>query len=135
MKPLFIYIFVFTALIGCSASDPIDMLVASLTHHSPELDHYHFPNGLSYVIALPATASPAQLVASRPVSSGLDTTNVTVLEARHVRIAYSEEDAHVLDPNYTAILVGTDSGRKIVLVQFQGSSTNKAWCARVYDVK
>jgi hypothetical protein len=125
---------------GCASSDPFDNLVADVTnrsHHTPALDRYHFPNGLWDVLFLPASATPAQLIAELPRGDGsfsLDTTNFYILETRHIRVAYSEQDVEELDPNYTAVLVKTDSGRKIVLAQFQRNGTNDTWAARVYDV-
>jgi hypothetical protein len=137
MKAILLCALAFTISLSCKASDPIDKLVAELTHNSPELRFYHFPNGMWTSIDLPATASPAQLLAKLPNggSFSLSTTNYSIVETCHVRIAYNEEDARVLDPNYTAILVRTPSGQKVVLAQFQGSSTNASWDARVYVAK
>jgi hypothetical protein len=137
MKALFLCVFVSAALIGCSSNDSIDRLVADLTHHRPELDRHPFPNGFWNNVALPATASPAQLLAKLPSSGSLslNTTNFTILKTRHVHIAYYEEYADKIDPNYTAILVRTGSGQKIVLAQFHGNSTNDMWETRIYDIK
>jgi hypothetical protein len=125
-------------LAGCSRRDPIDRLVVSITRHTPQDDLHPFPNGFWTDVHLPASATPEQLIAKLPRGDyfgALNTTNFSILKTRQVRIAYSEMVARVFDPNYTAILIQTDSGRQIVLVQFQGNSTNDIWEARIYDVK
>jgi hypothetical protein len=132
MKALPFIIFLSIISTGCSHRDPIDRIVKE------ESSNQDFPSGMFMPIRLPATASAAEL-ASRALGFEQLATNCTVLETRQVRI---HEDSP-LPPElikYTAVLVDTTSGRKVILLQFQQytkhtNSLPGGWWSRVYDVK
>ena len=119
---------VFAAFCGCSTRqqpsvtttskpqaappDPIDQLVARLS--SPAYNQ-HWVNGTYPPVNLPATASPEEVI--RQVFAKIGFHNGTVhrheiLETRQVRIP-GGAPSHV----YTAVLVETNLGRMIVLLQ------------------
>jgi hypothetical protein len=113
-------------LVCCGHRDPIDRIV-----EQDSADPF-FPTGMFTPIRLPATASAAE-VASRAL--GQSGTNITVLETRQVQIhADSGLPAELV--NFTAVLVNTTSGLKVVLLQFQKDSQNPpgGWWSRVYDL-
>ena len=104
--------------------DSIETLVARLSS-----SHGLWVNGLYPTLDLPATASTEQVVARVFQMTGFDKGHVSshrILETRLVRIGDSFPDA-----TYTAVLVETDLGRKIVLLQH--SSPSGGWWSRVYD--
>jgi hypothetical protein len=110
---------------AAAAVDPIDRLVEQLSS-----THGLWQNGISPALDLPGTASTEQVVALVFEKWGFDAGHVKqhrILETRQVRIAGSLPDV------YTAVLVDTDMGRKIVLIQ--GTGTNPKWWSRVYDVR
>jgi hypothetical protein len=116
-------------LAGCGHSDPIDSIVKK-----DSADPY-FPSGLTAIIKLPPTASVAEVTAR---ALGLTGTNVTILETRQVHISYGDEDKLVPPESirYTAVLVDTSSGRKVVLLQFERDKHDPpgGWWSRVYDI-
>jgi hypothetical protein len=116
-------------LVGCGHRDPIDRIVKE------DSADPHFPSGMFMPIRLPATASVGE-VAARAL--GLAETNITILESRQVHISYGDEDKLVpLERvSYTAVLVDTSSGRKVVLLQFQQDSHHPpgGWWSRDYDL-
>ena len=118
------------ALAGCSARDPIDGIV-----REDSADPY-FPNGLFPIINLPSTAPVVEVAAK---ALGLAATNVSVLETRQVHIAYGNEGktAFSEDSRYTAVLVNTGSGRKVVLLQFERGNRQAPsnWWSRIYDLQ
>ncbi len=104
--------------------DSIDLLVARLAS-----SHGFWINGLSLTLSLPATASTEEVLARVFQMTGFDKGHVSthrVLETRQVRIPDSFPDAA-----YTAVLVETDFGRKIVLLRYE--SPTLGWWSRVYD--
>jgi hypothetical protein len=139
MKTLLLCVLVSAAFTGCTHADSIDILVENITHQTPHDDRNRFPNGFWSDVRLPATATPKQLIAKLPHGDffgALNTTNVSILKSRHVRIAYSEKEASTLDADYTAILVQTDSDREILLAQYNpANGTNASWEVRIYDAK
>ena len=91
--------------------------------------HGLWVNGVYPTLDLPATASTEQVVARVFQMTGFDKGHVSshrILETRQVRIGDRFPDA-----TYTAVLVDTDLGRKIVLRQH--SSPSGGWWSRVYD--
>jgi len=72
------------------------------------------------LIKLPATAPVADVVAKALEGRGPEGRNVTILETRPVHIANANKMNKVpADANdYTAVLVNTSSGRKVILLQF-----------------
>ena len=106
--------------------DAIDQLVARLS--SPSHGMWH--NGLYQPVSLPATASPDEVgtkVFQKYISMhGSHVGRHEVLATRPVRIPKAgPSDA------YTAVLVETNLGRKIVLLQHE--SPGLGWWNRVYD--
>ena len=104
--------------------DSIEALVARLSS-----SHGLWVNGVFPTLDLPAAASTEQVVARVFQMTGFDKGHVSshrILETRQVRIGDSFPDA-----TYTAVLVDTDLGRKIVLLQY--SSPSVGWWSRVYD--
>ena len=103
------------------AALPFDRLAAQLSS-SPL-----WQNGISPIIALPQTASTEQVVSKVFETISFDQGKVTqhrVLEVRQVRIKGSLPD------QYTAALVETNLGEKIVLLRHEGGPMG--WWSRVY---
>ena len=116
-------------LAGCGHRDPIDRIVKK-----DSADPF-FPSGLTGIIKLPPTAPVSEITAR---ALGLTGTNVTILETRLVHISYGDSDK-LLPPEsvlYTAVLVDTDTGRKVVLLQFERDKRDPpgGWWSRVYDL-
>ncbi len=104
--------------------DSIEALVTQLSS-----SHLMWKNGLFPTLDLPATASIEQILERVFQLSGFEKGHVSshrILETRQVRIGESSSEA-----TYTAVLVDTDLGRKIVLLQYL--STSESWWSRVYD--
>jgi hypothetical protein len=107
------------------ASDPVERLVARLSS-----SHGLWQNGLFPKLDLPATASTKQVVSRVFPMTGFDKGHVAehrILETRQVRIPGSLPDS------YTAVLVDTDFGRKILLLKHEGPAVG--WWSRVYDAE
>jgi hypothetical protein len=99
------------------AADPIGRLVARLSADPM------WQNGISPVIDLPPTAPTEQVVSK-----------VFGPEKRHKTV--KEREVHVpggTPDRYTAALVETDLGEKVVLLQHQGRGVG--WWSRVYDAE
>src|SRR6266496_2889907 len=115
--PLFIV--VMALLTGCAtARDQIDYLVADLS-----ATRGMWINGVSPIIHLPENASPKQVLDQVFQMTGFDRGHVKhykILKVRRV---------HIDGGLYTAALVETDLGKKIVLFSAGGR-----W-SRVYDTK
>ena len=120
--------------------DPIDRIVRDPIDRIVKKDsaNEYFPNGMFIPIHLPETAPIAE-VASRALGQSI--TNVTVLDTRQVHISYGDADKlfpqRIRDFNYTAVLVDSSSGQKVVLLQFQQNSQHPpgSWWSRVYDLE
>jgi len=108
--------------------DSIDRLVAACEANQHSGGGEVFPSGMATLIPLPATATAKEVA-----SQALHGSKFTMLAARKVRIQDQRMAGLKLDPDYTAILVATDSQKKIVLIQFWPLS--KGWWNRVYDAK
>jgi hypothetical protein len=110
-------------LVGCAPKpDPIDFLVKDLSSSSL------WDNGIFPMLGLPETASIEQVVSETFKKTGFDKGQVTsfkILRVRQVHIHGSLPDL------YTAVLVQTDLGEKIVLLKYQGDAAG--WWSRVYD--
>jgi hypothetical protein len=107
--------------------DPIDSIVKEASADPI------FPasNTLCLEINLPATAPVAEVV-TRALTETAET-NVTVLETKQVQIANADKN-RVVPPDYlryTAVLVNTSSGERVILLQFQRDGN---WFYRVYDL-
>jgi hypothetical protein len=106
-------------------ADPIDALVASLAKTGGM-----WLNGISPVLELPEDAPFEDLVAEffQKVSyEGGPIGSIAIEEIRPVSIPPGFDS-----DRYTAVLVHTNLGRKILLLQFQKS--DRWWC-RVYDAQ
>jgi hypothetical protein len=117
-------------LAGCTPANPIDRVVQK------ESSNQYFPSGMSALINLPATASPAQVASS---ALGESLTNITIMKIRPVRIVYKDmKDVAKEQPdlfNYTAVLVDTKSGQKVVLLQYNNHARLSGWWSGVYDIQ
>lgn len=114
-------------LVGCGHQDPIDRLVNKVSHES-------VPSYIFRPINLPATATPKELIAAiykRGVvySPGFAFATYEIVEVREVQIEPPRR-------KFTAVLLDTDLGQKIVLLQPLGNETNwHGWYYRTYDAK
>ena len=100
--------------------DPIENLVTKLSSNPL------WQNGISPVIDLPPTASSQQVVQRVFEMISFDqgkVSNHSIVEIREVQIRGSLPD------QYTAVLVKTNLGEKIILLQYSG----KMWWSKVYD--
>ena len=141
MKVSRLLAFLAAILVGCSSSkpgpvsassavaghDPIDCLSAELTNMPPESVDV-FPNGLWSPIHLPATATTAKLVKKALTAEAIHS-RFTIFETRKVRLACPGREGFP-GTDYIAVLVGTHSGRKIVLLQYDAQN----WDSQVYNV-
>ncbi len=125
----FLAVLLVTSVTGCSRADPIDRLAAKLSSDP------NFPSGMFRPILLPATAPPEKVVAAIFDQAAFKgrVTRYKILKIRRVRIAYGQP--HEAPPevsNYTAVLIDTNLGRKIVLLQ--STQVAGGWWHRVYDL-
>ena len=123
-----------------TTNDPIDKLISDIKQSSHGAGR--FPNGIWNYTILPATATPEQLVSQigRGICFGeLNTTHVQILESRKFRYFFDENtlrDTVYCNPDYVAVLVKTDCGKKIVLANFARWRTNEpTWETRVYNAE
>ena len=117
------FIIIAALMAGCATKpDSIDRLVSRLSSdHSWEQGDY-------CGLGLPATNSTEQVVSRVLAVSGSDkkhVTTYTILKVREVSIPGS------LPGIYTAVLVDTDLGRKVVLLNRVG--LDRDWWYRVFD--
>jgi len=123
------------AFCGCGDKDPIDQVVKQ------ESSNPYFGNSFVMPIRLPTTASPAQLVSNVFKQNLNEPGSVTnIVEVRKVQIIYkTEKDWAATNQErftYTAVLVGMNTGRKVVLFQYIDGATNKGlggWWNSIYD--
>jgi hypothetical protein len=107
------------------ADDSIENLVARLSS-----SYGLWQNGITPNLDLPSTASIEQVVARVFQMTGFDKGHVAthqILKKQQVRISGSLPDV------YTAVLVDTNFGRKIVLLKYEGPTLG--WWSRVYDAE
>ena len=110
---------------GVVVADPITQLVERLS-----ASHGLWRNGLFPSLGLIEHASDEQIVARVLQLSTFDEGRVTqhrILQTRRVQIRAGHQEPQEI---YTAILVGTSIGRKIVLLKFNGPASG--WWSRVY---
>jgi hypothetical protein len=108
-------------LIGCAPNDPIDSLAQRLSS-----DRY-WHNGYVYPINLPASASPNKLIIEafdHTAASDVKPATMHISNQRKVKIKGFE---------YLALLVETDVGEKIVLLQYVEKA--HCWFSYVFNVK
>ena len=101
-------------LLGCSHHDPIDRLMDTVSNEG-------FSSYMFVPIKLSETASPEQCISN--LTSRGDFQSPKILKTRQV---------HTSLENYTAVLLDTDAGQKIVLLHPE--KTN-AWYYKIYDAK
>jgi hypothetical protein len=105
--------------------DPIDRLVAELSAS------HLWQNGSLPILDLPETASPEQVIERTLAMITFDKGHVTsyrISKVRQVHIRGSLPDL------YTAALVQTNFGEKIVLLKYNVGARSP-WWSRVYDAK
>ena len=108
-----------------TAPGPIDRLVERLS-----ASHGLWQNGTFPDLGLPGTASTDAVVARVFEMTGFDAGHVKehrIVDTRQVHIPGSVPDT------YTACVVETDMGTKIVLLQYQHGGSREMWWSRVYD--
>jgi hypothetical protein len=108
-------------LVGCAPRDPIAKLVANLSRSQTE-GGMIFPSGPYHRISSSPTAPMTEVVAQAFKYSFRDrsaATNFTILTIRQVRICGYAELARLGDVDYTAVLVRTALGQRILLLQFR----------------
>ena len=122
MRPAFFTIL--TALfVGCATSPgPVDQLVADLSS-----SHGHWENGTYPVLGLPGTASPEQVVKGVFDMTSFDAGHIASYRIIEIRPVYIQGSVPAA---YTAALVQTDLGEKIVLFDYVGPKVG--WLSRVY---
>jgi hypothetical protein len=103
-----------TLLLGCSRQDPVDRLMGKVEQQS-------VPSYLVKPIELPDTASPEQCISA-----------LTIRGALHLPKILQVRQAHTSIENFTAVLLDSNDGQKIVLLR--PSHTN-SWYFRIYDAK
>jgi hypothetical protein len=121
-----LFTIIFALLVGCAtftAPDPIDRLAADYS-----ASHGFFANGIFPDLNLPKTASQEQVIKRALEMHGFTNEQVAsnkILKIRQVHI-------HDIYPDlYTAALVRTSVGEKIVLFQYQLPAFG--WWSRVED--
>lgn len=149
MRTSYLSLLTAVLLVGCTATpkappvsgaastnatpDAIDRLVA-VCEASQRSGGDHFPDGPFSPIALPASASPAELVSQaleHQTGVARVLTNFEILAVRPVHIGIPEMD--LLDPNYTAVLIRTGSKTNVALLQFQPLA--KGWWNTIFDAE
>jgi len=119
MRSIFFAI-ITTLLVGCATTpDPVDQLVIDFSS-----SHGLWQKGLYPSIKLPATAAIEDVV-SKVLEQQV--ASYKILRVRHVHIQGSLPDL------YTAVIVQTNVGEKIVLFKYAGEYVG--WWSRIYDVK
>src|ERR1700722_13262197 len=115
-------------LVGCGHRDPIDRLVRKVSHEN--VPSYPFKR-----IELPATATPEQLISALSKRSALDLGHFdfTSYKISQIRPVLTEAP---MSETFTAVLLDTSLGQKIVLLRPMQSGTNfEGWYYRTYDAK
>ena len=120
-------------LVGCATahqpqttmSDPIDRLVAKLSTDDMWLNGYFSP------IDLPRTASTKEIASEVLHPKGRPTWLPAVTSYHVVGVRQVQISSAIGDKNFKAVLLGTELGRKIVLLQYQ--SQIMRWWHRTYD--
>lgn len=112
MRVLVLTIFCLAVALGCRPKDPIERVVQE------ESANGHFPSGMYRPIDLPATASPEQVIGK------VFGAPLKVVTNREVRIS---------DDLYTAVVVESGGGRKVVLIRYERGPKLSGWWSRVYD--
>jgi hypothetical protein len=128
MRAISFIVMMVLVLLGCSRSDPFNRVMDYVSHES-------VPSYMFVPVQLPATASPEQLISALIVRGEFGRLNIysgsiKILQTRAV---------HTVPPmleSYTAVLLDTNLGQKIVLLQPQSFDGKwHGWYWKIYDVK
>jgi hypothetical protein len=127
MRVLFFFIVLTTVILGCSHRDPnpIDRVMDEVSHE--QVVSYAFNP-----IKLPNSATPQQLITalskrSAPELGYFDFTSYKILQIRPVQTTPPFE-------KFTAVLLDTNLGQKVVLFRPMGNGTNSiGWYYRRFD--
>ncbi len=123
----FIVALVFT-LLGCSHRDPIDRLMAEVSKAS-------VPSYMFRAIQLSATASPEQLISALIVRGDFEQKRITGTSVKILQMR-SVNTTPPMPQGYTAVLLDTNLGLKIVLLQpLSSNGKPHGWYYRIYDAK
>ncbi|HSY10392.1 MAG TPA: hypothetical protein VK840_05700 [Candidatus Dormibacteraeota bacterium] len=113
-------------LLGCSHRDSIDRLMDKVPYEE-------VPSYLFMPIQLPETASPEQLISV--LTKRGEFHNPKILQTRHVHTTPRPKDQIPVE-SYTAVLLDTNPGRKIVLLQPQSFKGRwHGWYYKIYDAE
>ena len=115
MRPLFLVVLLFFSVV-CSASDDIDSFISKLSPFGI------WENGIFIPILLSESASPQQVVTE--VLSKYHFDKYSIVEIKDVTINSMK---------YSAALIDTNRGRKIMLVRYYGGSSG--WWNKMFDAK
>jgi hypothetical protein len=113
----------------CATADQIDNLVTNLPDG--------WDGGQTPMVNLPETSSVEQVLRGVFKVWWFDdshVTNFTVLKSRQVTIPRAHSPGAFTD-SYTAALVETNHGKKIVLFRYWSWDLARGWWSRVYDEK
>jgi hypothetical protein len=102
------------------AADPINQLVARLSSSNG-----YWTYGIFTSVVMPGSAAPTEVI-SRYCDSEYGDSSHQIITIRRVCIGISMPADY-----YTAVLMDTAYGRKIVLLQYQES--NEGWWCKEYD--
>jgi hypothetical protein len=120
---------------GCSHQDPIERLMHEVSHE--DVPSYPFKP-----IELPATATPEQLVSALSKRSVLDLGHFDFGSYKILEVRPVETESPMPPDTFTAVLLDTSLGKKIVLLRPLQHGTNllhgtnwTGWYYRTYDAK
>ncbi len=124
MKFSWLIIVLTASLLACRPADPVDRLMAQLSE--PRREEYAF-----VPVRLPVTASPQQLVTALADRGDLRQKQITSFTMSRTQPAHTTGPAPV--ESFTAVLLNTDAGQKIIL--FRPLTGQTGWYYKIYDVK
>lgn len=113
-------------LVGCSTPDPIGVLTKRLNDDIGGL----WINGMYPIIHLPSNASTKDVLDEAIKKTGFDEGHIkryNILNTRTVNLRAGTTH------EYSAILIDSDLGRKVILMRYEGETTG--WWTRFYDAK
>ena len=116
-----------SALLSCSRSDSFDRVMYTVSHET-------VPSYMFVAIQLPAAASPQELIHALIVrgefgSMQITSTSIKILQTRSV------QTEPPMSEKYTAVLLDTNLGQKMVLFQPLSSKGKwDGWYWKIYDV-
>ena len=114
-------------LLGCSRRDPFDRVMHYVSHES-------VPSYMFFPIPLPETATPEQLVSALKARGEFGARNIYSWSIKIVetRTVHTEPP---ISETYTAVLLDTNLGQKMVLFQPLGRRGKwEGWYSKIYDL-